>query len=67
MVEYFWRRVFEEIWEYWVNTKFPHILIFFRDENTGKVNKASKWRLGVGGGALAPERTQMYAVWSSGA
>jgi hypothetical protein len=40
MVEYFWRRVFERIWEYWVNTKFPHIPTFFRDGNTGEVNKA---------------------------
>jgi hypothetical protein len=40
MVEYFWGRVFEGIWEYWVNTKSPHIPIFFGDGNTGEVNKA---------------------------
>jgi hypothetical protein len=41
MVEYFWGKVFKEIWEYWVNVKSPHIPIFSGDENTGEVNKAS--------------------------
>jgi hypothetical protein len=39
MVEYFLGRVSEGIGEYWVNTKFPHIPTFFRDKNTGEVNK----------------------------
>jgi hypothetical protein len=40
MIEYFWGRVFEGIWEYWVNTKSPYIPIFSGDGNTGEVNKA---------------------------
>jgi hypothetical protein len=40
MLEYFWGRVFEGIWEYWVNTKSIHISTSFEDENTGEVNKA---------------------------
>jgi hypothetical protein len=32
MVVYFWGRVFEGIWEYWVNTKSPPIPTFFRME-----------------------------------
>jgi hypothetical protein len=39
MIEYFWKRVFKGIWEYWVNTKSSHISIFFEDGNTRKVNK----------------------------
>jgi hypothetical protein len=40
MVDYFWERVFEKIWEYWVNTKFPHISTSLEGENTEEVNKA---------------------------
>jgi hypothetical protein len=43
MVEYFWGRVFEGIWGYWVNTKSPHILTSLGGENTGEVNNA--WRV----------------------
>jgi hypothetical protein len=41
MVEYFWGRVFEGIWEYWVITKSPHIPTSLGGESTGEVNKAS--------------------------
>jgi hypothetical protein len=41
MVEYFWGRVFEGIWEYCVNTKFPYMPTSFRDKNTREVNKTS--------------------------
>jgi hypothetical protein len=39
MVEYFWESVFGMIEKYWINTKSPHILIYFEDKNTEEVNK----------------------------